>query len=72
MEDCLWALILWALIGDIQRSYPNKITDPDTQVRDQFVEHVRDVALRRELKSIVRQDPSISFFSTQTGGYQMG
>lgn len=54
---------LWALIGDIQRSYPNKLMDPDTLVRDQFVEHVRDVALRRELKSIVRQNPLISFLA---------
>ncbi len=27
---------LWALIGDIQRSYPNKLLDPDTLVRDQI------------------------------------
>lgn len=54
---------LWALIGDIQRSYPNKLIDPDTLVRDQFVEHVPDVALHRELKSIVRQNPLISFLA---------
>ncbi len=54
---------LWALIGDIQRSYPNKLLNPDTLVRDQFVEHVRDVALCRELKSIVRQNPLISFLA---------
>lgn len=54
---------LWALIGDIQCSYPNKLIDPDILVRDQFVEHVRDVALRRELKSIVRQNSSISFLA---------
>lgn len=54
---------LWALIGDIQCSYPNKLIDPDILVRDQFVEHVRDVALRRALKSIVRQNSSISFLA---------
>lgn len=52
---------LRALIEDIQRAYPNRLTDPDTLVRDQFVEYVRDVLLQRELKSIVRQNPSISF-----------
>ena len=54
---------LWALIEDIKRAYPNRLTDPDTLVRDQFLEHVRDVSLRRELKSIVRQRPSISFLA---------
>ena len=52
---------LWALIEDITRAYPNRLTDLDTLVRDQFMEHVRDVSLRRELKSIVRQRPLISF-----------
>jgi len=39
------------------------LTDPDILVRDQFVEHVYDVFLRRELKSIIRQRPSISFLA---------
>lgn len=54
---------LWALIEEIKRAYPNRLIDPDILVRDQFVEHVRDVSLRRELKSIVRQNPAVDFIA---------
>lgn len=49
---------LRALIEDIKCAHQNRLIDPDTLVRDQFV-----VSLRRELKSIVRQNPSISFLA---------
>lgn len=54
---------LRALIEDIKCAYPSRLIDPDTLVRDQFVECVCDVSLRRVLKSIVRQNPSISFLA---------
>lgn len=54
---------LWALIEEIKRAYPDRLIDSDILVRDQFVEHVRDVSLRRELKSIVRNDPQVSFIA---------
>jgi len=42
--------------------------DPDILARDQFVEYVRDMALRRKLKSPIRQRPAISFLSLRQEG----
>jgi len=54
---------LRALMENVQRAYPDRLNGPDILVRDQIVENVHDVSLRRELKSSIRQHPSISFLA---------
>lgn len=41
------------------------VPNPDRIVQDQFVEHVRSVSLRRELKKLVRQTPTISLWQVR-------
>lgn len=41
-------------------------------MRDQFAENVRDVGLRRELKRIIRQQPTISFLDLRKEALQWG
>lgn len=39
-------------------------------LRDQFAENVCDISLRRELKKIIRQQPTISFFDLRKEAFQ--
>lgn len=48
---------LCCLMEKVERSAPRKIVDAPILLRDQFVEHVLDPSLRRELKKTVRQHP---------------
>lgn len=48
---------LCCLMEKIERCAPGGMTGSPTLLRDQFVEHVSDANLRRELKRIVRQHP---------------
>lgn len=41
----------------VERCTPSGVCGAPTLLRDQFVEHVRDANLRRELKQVVRQHP---------------
>lgn len=52
---------LLALMEAIKRNNPRGIPNPDALLRDQFIEHVRDGLLRRELKKSVRLNPDVSF-----------
>lgn len=45
------------LMEKVQRCAPRKMADAPTLLRDQFVEHVLDPNLRRELKRLVREEP---------------
>lgn len=48
---------LCCLMEKVVKSAPTAMPNSDFLLRDQFVEHVLDPALRRELKQIVRRNP---------------
>lgn len=49
---------LFSLMNEVLESAPDMIPNSATLLRDQFVEHVLDPALRRALKQVVRAHPS--------------
>lgn len=57
---------LLSLMELIKRKSSTLIPNPDQLVRDQFIEHVRDSMLRRELKRSVRLDPNVSFLTIRS------
>lgn len=61
---------LMSLIEAVKRRDPQCFSNPDSVLRDQFIEHVRDNMLRRELKRRVRMDPSVSFLAIRTEAIQ--
>ena len=48
---------LYCLMEKVERCAPSGLPGAPTLLRDQFVEHVHDANLRRELKQMVRQHP---------------
>nr|XP_055067488.1 uncharacterized protein LOC129448847 [Misgurnus anguillicaudatus]XP_055067489.1 uncharacterized protein LOC129448847 [Misgurnus anguillicaudatus]XP_055067490.1 uncharacterized protein LOC129448847 [Misgurnus anguillicaudatus]XP_055067491.1 uncharacterized protein LOC129448847 [Misgurnus anguillicaudatus] len=60
-----FSLALMALLERVRTQAPNAITDAETVLRDQFVEHVSDSALRRELKQLVRRQPSLTILEVR-------
>ncbi len=46
-----------SLMDSILASSPGGVPNADQVLRDQFVEQVNDVALKRKLKRFVRQTP---------------
>lgn len=61
---------LMSLIESVKRRDPQCFANPDSVLRDQFIEHVRDNMLRRELKRRGRMDPSVSFLDIRTEAIQ--
>ncbi|TWW67321.1 Retrovirus-related Pol polyprotein from transposon opus, partial [Takifugu flavidus] len=55
-----FSLALMSLMARVERQAPNGIPNADVLLRDQFVEHVLDGSLRRELKQLVRRQPTIT------------
>ncbi|XP_073786453.1 uncharacterized protein [Danio rerio] len=56
---------LMSLMEAVRSSNPLGVPNADQVLRDQFVEHVSDVTLRRELKRFVRQKPSCSLIDVR-------
>lgn len=52
-----FSLALMALMEQVKQRAPESMTNANTLLRDQFVEHVLDSALCRELKQFIRQQP---------------
>lgn len=52
-----YSLALLALMEEVKHCAPGGLLNSVVLLRDQFVEHVLDGALRRELKQFVRQQP---------------
>lgn len=46
-----------ALMERVRQRAPVRMTNAEMLLRDQFVEHVLDSSLRRELKQLVRRQP---------------
>ncbi|XP_056913809.1 uncharacterized protein LOC130539468 [Takifugu flavidus] len=55
-----FSLALMSLMAHVERQAPDGIPNADVLLRDQFVEHVLDGSLRRELKQLVRRQPTIT------------
>lgn len=54
-----FSLALMSLMGRVRQQAPDGMPNADVLLRDQFIEHVLDCSLRRELKQLVRRDPTM-------------
>lgn len=61
---------LCCLMEKVKRCAPKKMTDADLLLRDQFVEHVIDANLRRELKRQVRLNPEYTLLEVRAEAIQ--
>lgn len=57
---------LLSLMEVVKRRDPSCFTNPDMVLRDQFIEHLRDAVLRRELRRQVRLDPTLTFLAIRS------
>lgn len=56
---------LFSLMEKVKQVSPESVPQSDRLLRDQFVEHVIDSDLRRELKRLVRQTPVLSMLEVR-------
>lgn len=61
---------LMVLMEICQRKNSNAISNPDSVLRDQFVENVRDKMLRRELKQFIRLNPGSRFLDVRRESFR--
>lgn len=55
-----FSLALMSLMALVEQQAPDGMPNAEVLLRDQFTEHVLDCALRRELKQLVRRQPTIN------------
>ncbi|XP_039525224.1 uncharacterized protein LOC120477621 [Pimephales promelas] len=60
-----FSLALMSLLEQVKQQSPTVMSNTETLLRDQFVEHVADSALRRELKQLVRRQPSATLLEVR-------
>lgn len=60
-----FSLALMALMGRVRQAAPDGLPNAELLLRDQFVEHVLDGALRRELKQFIRRRPTASLLDVR-------
>ncbi|KAL7870651.1 hypothetical protein SRHO_G00081480 [Serrasalmus rhombeus] len=60
-----FSLALLALMEPVKQHAPEGLLNVGVLLRDQFVEHVLDGALRRELKQFVRQQPNATLLEVR-------
>lgn len=60
-----YSLALLALMEAVKQCAPGGLLNSAVLLRDQFVEHVLDGALRRELKQFVRQQPTATMLEVR-------
>ena len=60
-----FSLALLVLMQSIKQAAPDGMPNSEVLLRDQFVEHVLDSSLRRELKQMVRRQPSASLLEVR-------
>lgn len=63
LQEYSHALI--SLMDKVRQVSPDAVPQPGVLLRDQFIEHVMDSALRHELKRLVRQTPGLSMLKVQ-------
>lgn len=61
-----FSLALMALMEQVKQRAPDSMTNADILLRDQFVEHVLDSALRRELKQFIRRQPQATLLEVRS------
>ncbi|KAG9282680.1 hypothetical protein AMEX_G1371 [Astyanax mexicanus] len=57
---------LLSLMEVVKRRDSSCFTNSDSVLRDQFIEHLRDAVLRRELRRQVRLDPALTFLAIRS------
>ncbi len=60
-----FSLALMSLLEQVKQQSPTVMSNAETLLRDQFVEHVVDSTLRRELKQLVRRQPSATLLKVR-------
>lgn len=60
-----FSLALMSLMASVKQSAPNGMPNSEVLLRDQFVEHVLEGALRRELKQLVRRQPTATLLEVR-------
>jgi hypothetical protein len=60
-----FSLALMALLERVKNQAPNAVANSEIVLRDQFVEHVSDNTLRRELKQLVRRGPTATLLEVR-------
>lgn len=53
-------------MAQVERQAPDGMPNADVLLRDQFIEHVLDSSLRRELKQLVRRQPTITLLGLRS------
>lgn len=61
-----FSIALMGLLEKVKQQSPHAIPNAETLLRDQFVEHVIDISLRRELKQLVRRHPSSTLLEVRS------
>ncbi len=60
-----FSLALMSLLEQVKQQSPTVMSNAEILLRDQFVEHVVDSALRRELKQLVRRQPGATLLEVR-------
>lgn len=61
-----FSLALMGLMEKVKQQFPGAVLNAPILLRDQFVEHVVDNALRRELKQLVRRQPNTTLLEVRS------
>lgn len=61
-----FSLALMALMAQVKQCAPDGVPNADVLLRDQFIEHVLDCSLRRELKQFVRRQPTVTLLELRS------
>lgn len=61
-----FSLALMGLLERVKQRSPSGLPNADPLLRDQFVEHVRESGLRRELKQFVRRQPNSTLLEVRS------
>ncbi len=65
-EDfCDFSHALSQLLNSALQQSHNAVSDPHLALRDQFIEVIRDMTLRRELHKLVREKPQSTLFDVR-------
>ena len=55
-----FSLALMGIMDRVKHRVPDGLVNAEVLLRDQFSEHVIDGALRRELKQLIRRQPTMT------------
>lgn len=61
-----FSLALMNLMGKVKKAAEGSVPNAEVMLRDQFIEHVYDGSLRRELKQLVRRQPASTLLDVRS------